>query len=97
MKLFWTPESLQDREDIFDFIERENPIAAIALDEMFSTKSRPLKEHPLLGKTGRVSGTRELVVHPSYVLIYDVAQESVRILRVLHTSRQWPSKGSENG
>lgn len=96
MKLFWTPESLQDRENIFDYIERENPPAAIELDEVFLSKSRPLREHPLLGKAGRVSGTRELVVHPSYVVIYDVTEDSVRILRVLHTSLQWPPTGSEN-
>jgi plasmid stabilization system protein ParE len=32
-----------------------------------------------------------LVVHPSYILIYDVVDKAVvRILRVLHTARQWP-------
>ncbi|MFO1210519.1 MAG: type II toxin-antitoxin system RelE/ParE family toxin [Amaricoccus sp.] len=35
-------------------------------------------------------GTRELVAHPSYRLIYNVRGDTVRILRVLHTARRWP-------
>jgi plasmid stabilization system protein ParE len=41
-----------------------------------------------MGRSGLVKGTRELVVHPHYVVVYDVA-DIVRILRVLHTSQQW--------
>ena len=33
---------------------------------------------------------RELVVHPSYMLVYDVVGMQVRILSVVHTARQWP-------
>jgi addiction module RelE/StbE family toxin len=50
-----------------------------------------LLEHPALGRIGRVKGTRELVLHPNYILIYDVAGDSVRVLRVVHAARQWPS------
>ena len=49
-----------------------------------------LVDHPSLGRVGRVAGTRELVAHQSYLLIYDVAGDSVRVLNVVHTSRQWP-------
>jgi plasmid stabilization system protein ParE len=35
-------------------------------------------------------GTRELVVHPNDLLVYDVADERVRVLRVLHAAMQWP-------
>ncbi|MFC3441026.1 type II toxin-antitoxin system RelE/ParE family toxin [Sphingobium rhizovicinum] len=42
------------------------------------------------GRPGRVTGTRELIVHRNYMLIYDVVGDVVRILRILHTRRQWP-------
>lgn len=37
-----------------------------------------------------VTGTRELVAHQNYILIYDMADDLVRVLRVLHAARKWP-------
>jgi plasmid stabilization system protein ParE len=37
--LVWTLEALQDREAIYDYIETDNPGAAIALDERFAKKA----------------------------------------------------------
>ncbi|TSE28437.1 type II toxin-antitoxin system RelE/ParE family toxin [Tepidimonas taiwanensis] len=90
--LFWTPEAIQDRVDIYDHIEADNPAAALALDERLSGAAGRLIEHPGLGRPGRVAGTRELVVHPNYLLVYDITDDQVRVLRVLHAARQWPSK-----
>ena len=45
-----------------------------------------------MGRPGRQAHTRELVAHRHYILIYDVAGEQVRVLRVLHTARQWPPR-----
>jgi toxin ParE1/3/4 len=93
LKLVWTREARQDRRDTRARIAIENPSAAIALDELFEAKSQPLKSHPAMGRRGRLAGTRELVVHRNYILVYDVADEAVRILRVLHARRQWPPGG----
>ena len=90
MKLFWTLEAIQDRDEIYDYIEADNPVAALALDELFSEKASRLVDHPDLGRPGRIAGTRELVAHRHYVLVYDVVGDLVRVLRVLHTARQWP-------
>lgn len=90
MRLFWTPEALDDRREIYDYIEADNPRAALTLDELFSEKVRNLIDHPGLGRIGRITGTRELVVHKNYILIYDTTVDQVRVLRVLHAARQWP-------
>ena len=90
MRLFWTPEALDDLRAIYDYIEADNPRAALTLDDLFSEKVRHLIDHPGLGRTGRITGTRELVVHKNYILIYDTTDELVRVLRVLHAARQWP-------
>ncbi len=92
MELHWTPEAIQDRETIYDYIEADNPIAALTLDELFEEKASRLIDHPGLGRPGRVAGTRELVAHQNYILIYDVTGDLVRMLRVLHAARQWPSR-----
>lgn len=90
MRLFWTPEALDDRRTIYDYIEADNPRAALTLDDLFSKKVWHLLDHPELGRIGRVTGTRELVVHKNYILIYDTKGDQVRVLRVLHAARQWP-------
>nr|WP_221208260.1 type II toxin-antitoxin system RelE/ParE family toxin [Pseudoduganella violacea] len=50
--MFWTPEAIQDREDIYEYIETNNPAAALALDELFSEKAGLLVDHAGLGKPG---------------------------------------------
>lgn len=90
MELVWTPEAIQDREDIYDYIEPENPLAALTIDGLFSDKAALLVDHPNSGRPGRASGTQELVAHPSYMLVYEVVGKQVRVLNVVHTARQWP-------
>jgi addiction module RelE/StbE family toxin len=93
MALVWTPEAIEDREAIYDHIEGENPTAAMALDELFAEKAGRLVDHPALGRPGRIAGTFELVVHEHYILVYDLDGDFVRVLRLLHTARQWPPAG----
>lgn len=90
MKLVWTRMASADRKDIREYIAQNNPAAALALDELFSEKANRLVDHPGLGRLGRVTGTRELVAHQNYILIYDAVDDLVRILRVLHAAKQWP-------
>ena len=90
MRLAWTRLALNDRQAIRSYIALDNPMAALALDELFAEKAGRLADHPGLGRPGRVNSTRELVVHQHYLMIYDLANDQVRILRVLHTARQWP-------
>lgn len=92
IELLWTPEATQDRDEIYDYIEADNPAAALALDELFAEKAGRLLDHPGLGRPGRIIGTRELVAHRNYILVYDVTADTVRVLRVLHAARQWPSR-----
>jgi toxin ParE1/3/4 len=97
LKLAWTRLAAQDRRDIRAYIARDNPVAALALDELISEKTTRLTEYPALGRSGRITDTRELVVHPNYILVYDVTGDTVRILRMLHASRQWPESGRATG
>jgi plasmid stabilization system protein ParE len=34
-----------------------------------------------------------LAAHRNYILVYDLAGDLVRILRVLHAARRWPTPG----
>ena len=92
MKLVWTRPSLDDRRAIRNYIAADNPKAAIELDLAISVKAARLLDHPGLGRPGCGTGTRELVIHPNYILIYDIdiGAALVRMLRVLHATQMWP-------
>lgn len=94
MRVLWTLSAEQDRADIVDFIAQDNPLAAIRMDEIFSAAVGRLAEHPLLGRAGQIPGTRELIPHESYRLVYEVRADTVWILTLVHTARLWPSTRS---
>lgn len=77
MRVIWTPEAQRDRADIWDYIAADNPSAAVRMDELFSDAAARLAVHPVLGREGRVPGTRELIPHESYCLIYEIEQQTV--------------------
>jgi len=92
VKVLWTAQAEQNRLDIFDHIAADNPHAAVNMDQRFGVAASALAKWPRKGPPGRVAGTRELLVHEHYFLIYEIddAADEVHILAVLHTSRRWP-------
>jgi addiction module RelE/StbE family toxin len=91
MRLVWHPLAINDRERIMDFIARDKPLAALALDEEFEAHAERLPSNPLLYRPGKLKGTREIVVHPNYITVYRVEGESITILRVMHAAQMWPA------
>lgn len=87
MKLAWAGPTRADRRKIHARIAKDDPAAAIKMNELFKRRAAGLVEHPNMGRPGRVPGTRELVVQPNDILIYDVTGDMVR---VLHAAQQWP-------
>ncbi len=49
-----------------------------------------LSEHPFLFRVGRVPGTREMVAHPNYIVVYRVASDRVEIVSVVHARQSYP-------
>lgn len=93
MRLRWTRLASQDLDDIAEYIGQDSPAAAtrVILELLDRTESM-LVDHPAAGRAGRLLGTRELVVASlPYVIAYRVRERDIEILRVLHTSRRWPS------
>lgn len=93
MLLEWTRPALDDLKEAGDFIALDNPRAAQRMGERVQEAVEYLLEHPNMGKPGRVSGSRELVVSGTpFIVIYRVKTPAVQILRVLHHARKWPAK-----
>lgn len=95
MDLVWSVYALEDRIAIFDYIENDNPVAAVRVDTRIENQVEHLIEFPEMGRPGRIEGTRELVItRTPYIVAYTLANDSVTILRVLHGAQQWPKSAS---
>ena len=93
MKPRWTKRALTALTNIHGHIAADNPSAADALrDRTLSFVETTLTAHPLIGRPGRVDGTRESVIHPSYIIVYRVTGEVVEILTVRHVAQKWPDQ-----
>lgn len=90
MKVRWTASARQDRLGIREYIAEDDRRAAARMDKLFSEAAAKLAEYPHLGKPGRVPGTRELIPHESYRLVYEFDGQTVWVLSLVHTARQWP-------
>ncbi|WP_343698754.1 type II toxin-antitoxin system RelE/ParE family toxin [Caulobacter sp.] len=90
MRVRWTGSARLDRLDIMDYIAAESLRAAIRMDQLFSEAAASLTDFSTRGRPGLVEGTRELFPHEAYRLVYEVEGETVWILALLHTARQWP-------
>jgi addiction module RelE/StbE family toxin len=97
MRVVWTDPAEEDREQIVLFIAQDNEQAALEMDDLFTAAADSLATFPTRAKVGRVAGTRELVVHRNYILVYgiDGDADTVYIKAVLHTSRLWPPEDVE--
>ncbi len=92
MKVRWTRQSLQDLKRLHEFIAEENPqVAREMVFRVYEAATEHLVRHPRMGKKGRVSGTRELVLAGTpYILVYVLDEAEIQIITVLHSSRRWP-------
>ncbi|MBD2386791.1 type II toxin-antitoxin system RelE/ParE family toxin [Cylindrospermum sp. FACHB-282] len=91
MQIRWLRRALRNLEQAHSYILKDNPTAAPELILKIQNAANQLENYPFMGKSGRVEGTRELIISNSpYILIYRVKEETVEILRVLHTSKRYP-------
>lgn len=90
MRVEWQAAALINLADILDDISEESPQGAAKLSAEIQSKTARLEENPNLYRAGRVRGTRECVITENYLLVYRVKGDTVQIVRMLHTRRQWP-------
>ena len=74
-----------------EYVAQNSPEAAERLVLRIVQAVERLKTHPAMGRPGRVSGMRELVVPGTpFVIPYRVRGDTVEIIRVFHAARRWP-------
>ncbi|WP_420237115.1 type II toxin-antitoxin system RelE/ParE family toxin [Telmatobacter bradus] len=88
MKVFWSPLAIEDLEAIHAYIAEENPSAARKIAQIICSAAEKLADFPELGRAGRVTGTRELVVAgTAYIVVYARVENELWLVNVLHGRR----------
>ncbi|MGE4417400.1 MAG: type II toxin-antitoxin system RelE/ParE family toxin [Marinobacterium sp.] len=92
----WSTDALTDLADQVAYIAAENPSAAHRVADAIDKTALALGDMPI-GRPGRVTGTYEKsVTGLPYILAYAITQagdeETVAIVRVIHTARDWSAE-----
>ena len=92
----WSRDALDDIKGQVAFIARDNPLAARRIADRLRDAGEALGNFAT-GRPGRVTGTYETSVSRlPYIIAYELrpiaGRESVVILRVIHTARDWSAE-----
>ncbi len=88
--IVFTVSAQEDLRTIKKYICCDNFSAAQEVVKHIFECIEKLKDTPSIGRAGRVLRTRELVISKyQYIVPYQVRDNNVYVLRVLHTSRKW--------
>lgn len=86
----WLPTAEDDLAGIISHIAERSPQAARNLRQRIDLAVLSLARHPWRYRVGRVVGTRELVVHVNYVVVYRVTERAIEVIDILHARREYP-------
>lgn len=94
MRIFWTDEALDDLEEIlaYYYLEASSRTAA-AIEKRIIGEIESLTSYPeRIRESDRMPGARELVVNKlPYVVFVQIRDDSIVVLNVVHTKRQFPN------
>ena len=92
MRVKWLRVALENLDAEAEYIAGDSPAAAARVVRAILNAIKQLERFPAIGRPGRVSGTRELVVAGTpYIVPYRVRSGQIEILRVFHAARRWPA------
>lgn len=89
MLVEWRPLARAQLSEILEYISDRNLVAASELYKNIEAAISALPQHPYLYRFGRVPGTREIVVHPNYLVVYRVTNR-IEIVTALHARQEYP-------
>ena len=87
----WLTKARNNLATIIEYIAERNDVAALELQDDIERAASQLPQHPYLYRPGRVAGTREIVAHPNYLVVYRIRPAVIEIVAVLHTRQQYPA------
>ena len=93
MHVNWLQAARANLIAVSEYISQDNPDAAARTVAAIVKAVETLERFPGLGRPGRISGTRELVVPGTpYIVPYRVRGDIVQLIRVFPAARKRPSQ-----
>ena len=93
MRIVWSRRAVQHLAEIRSYIARDHPQAAQRVAARILESVDLLAGHPHIGRSGRVIGTRELVVSGTpYVIPYRVKEDRLELIAMFHGKQKWPKR-----
>ncbi|SAK73251.1 translation repressor RelE [Caballeronia temeraria] len=90
LSIRWTVEALEDFDQLTDCIAELSPRAAMTMFEVIEKAVIPVAVTPFLFRSGREPGTREIVAHPNYIVVYRVMDNWIEVVNVIHARQRYP-------
>ena len=88
----WTEQAVQQLDQAYDYIALSNSEdVATGVAARIVSGIQQLAVFPMSGRTGRVSGTRELVItNTPFIAAYAIDLDRIVILAIYHGAQKWP-------
>jgi toxin ParE1/3/4 len=89
-RIAWEAKATADYHGQLRYIAEQNPNNADLVDQRLMSAIEKLADMPV-GRAGRVVGTYEKpVARTSLIIVYQVTDETLYIVRIIHAKRNWP-------
>jgi toxin ParE1/3/4 len=88
----WADPALAQLDRAYDYIAINNSeaVAERVVRRIVATVQQ-LDQFPMSGRTGRVAGTRELVIsNTPFVVTYAIDNARIVVLAIYHGAQRWP-------
>jgi toxin ParE1/3/4 len=88
-RILRTPEAIADLDEIWDYIARDNPMAADRLLDELNDRFVLLSKNPEIGERQPklADGTYRRFTCRSYVIYYQPMEDGIILVRILHGAR----------
>jgi toxin ParE1/3/4 len=93
LRLRFTTAAQRDLNDIFEYLEPRNPLAANSVINAIEHSVNLITEYPMSARKTDVKDVRvkPLTKYP-FLIFYHISSKELTILRVWHSSQEWPDK-----
>ncbi|MDN3554352.1 type II toxin-antitoxin system RelE/ParE family toxin [Halomonas almeriensis] len=89
LPIHWHDDAIADLLELITYIAERDPQAARQLRTRIEAAVASVAEHPYLHQVGRVPGTREIVAHPNFIVVYQVT-DRIDVTSVVHARQNYP-------